>query len=89
MSRLSRSPALLAIAALTLTACASAPPPPPPPPTLASGATATLRDWRGIVTATDRDRYARRDAAWSLALQQARRQTGAGRLAPGRLPRAG
>ena len=56
MSRLSRSPALLALAALTLTACASAPPPPPPP----SGSTAALRDWRGIVTSTDRDRYARR-----------------------------
>jgi len=39
-----------------------------------------LRDWRGIVTATDRDRYSRRDAAWSLALQQARRQRGSGDL---------
>ncbi|WP_291840707.1 DUF4893 domain-containing protein, partial [Brevundimonas sp.] len=33
-----------------------------------------------IVTAADRDRYARRDAAWSLALQQARRQRGSGDL---------
>jgi hypothetical protein len=39
-----------------------------------------LRDWRGIVTASDRDRYSRRDAAWSLALQQARRQPGSGDL---------
>jgi hypothetical protein len=39
-----------------------------------------LRDWRGIVSATDRDRYARRDAAWRLALEQARRQGGSGDL---------
>lgn len=39
-----------------------------------------LRDWRSIVTATDRDRYARRDAAWRLALQQAQRQPGSGDL---------
>jgi hypothetical protein len=38
-------------------------------------------DWRGVITATDRDRYQRRDAAWSLALQQARRQRGSGDLA--------
>ncbi|MDI1327079.1 MAG: DUF4893 domain-containing protein [Brevundimonas sp.] len=76
MSRLSRSTALIAIATLTLAACASAPPPPPPP----GGSGAALRDWRGIVTSADRDRYARRDAAWSLALQQARRQTGSGDL---------
>ena len=74
MSRLLRSPALIAFAALALTACASAPPPPPPP----SGNGAALRDWRSIVTSADRDRYARRDAAWSLALQQARRQPGSG-----------
>jgi len=76
MSRLSRSPVLIALAALTLSACATAPPPPPPP----GESSATLRDWRGIVTSIDRDRYARRDAAWSLALQQARRQTGSGDL---------
>ena len=35
-----------------------------------------LSDWRGIVTAVDRDRYQRRDAAWSLALQQAQRDDG-------------
>jgi hypothetical protein len=78
MSRLSRSPALIALAAATLAACASAPPPPPPPP--GSGSTAALRDWRGVVTAADRDRYSRRDAAWRLALQQARRQPGSGDL---------
>jgi hypothetical protein len=62
---------------------ASAPPPPPPPPPAASGEAngpVALRDGRGIVTASDRDRYSRRDAAWSLALQQARRQPGSGDL---------
>lgn len=63
--------------ALTLAACAATPAPPPPP----SGAGgAVLRDWRSIITVADRDRYQRRDAAWSLALQQARRQTGSGDL---------
>jgi hypothetical protein len=79
MSRLSRSSALIAFAGLVLTACASTPPPPPPPP---GGPGAALRDWRGIVTATDRDRYSRREAAWSLALPQARRQRGSGDLGP-------
>lgn len=79
MSRLSRSSALIAFAGLVLAACASTPPPPPPPP---GGPGVALRDWRGIVTATDRDRYSRRDAAWSLALQQARRQRGSGDLGP-------
>ena len=77
MSRLSRSSTLISFAGLVLAACASTPPPPPPPP---GGPAAALRDWRGIVTATDRDRYSRRDAAWSLALQQARRQPGSGDL---------
>jgi hypothetical protein len=62
---------------LLLAACASTPPP-PPPPTAPGGA--VLRDWRSIVTATDRDRYARREAAWRLALEQARRQPGSGDL---------
>ena len=75
MSRLSRSPALIILASLVLAACASTPPPPPPP-----GGSGALRDWRGIVTAPDRDRYSRRAAAWSLALQQARRQAGSGDL---------
>ena len=79
-------------ASLVLSACAAgAPPPPPPPPNQPTypapppgpGASsgAALMDWRGVITATDRDRYQRRDAAWSLALQQARRQTGSGDLA--------
>jgi hypothetical protein len=83
MSGLSRSSALSLFASLVLAACASAPPPPPPPPPAASGEATgpvALRDWRGIVTASDRDRYSRRDAAWSLALQQARRQPGSGDL---------
>ncbi|WP_269515026.1 DUF4893 domain-containing protein [Brevundimonas subvibrioides] len=70
---------------LILAACAATPPPPPPPPlpaTTASGSvnSGALRDWRGIVRSADRDRYARRDAAWQLALEQARRQTGSGDL---------
>ncbi len=59
-----------------LAACASTPPPPPPPGPSAPA----LRDWRSIVTASDRDRYTRRDAAWRLALEQARRQPGSGDL---------
>jgi hypothetical protein len=79
MPRLFRLPTLIVGAVLALSACATPPaPPPPPPPSGAPGA--TLRDWRSIVTAADRDRYARRDAAWSLALQQARRQRGSGDL---------
>lgn len=77
MPRLFRLPTLIFCAALTVSACATPPAPPPPPP---GGPGAALRDWRGIVTATDRDRYNRRDAAWSLALQQARRQRGSGDL---------
>ena len=75
MSRLSRSSALSILASLVLAACASMPPPPPPP-----GGSGALRDWRGVVTAPDRDRYSRRAAAWSLALQQAERQPGSGDL---------
>ena len=73
--------ALLAGSALVLglAACASIPPPPPPPPP-PGGSGALLPDWRGSITAADRDRYQRRDAAWSLALQQARRQAGSGDL---------
>ena len=73
IARLVLTAAVLAGAA----ACASAPPPPPPPP---SGSGAALMDWRGVITAGDRDRYRRRDAAWDLALQQARRQPGSGDL---------
>ena len=73
-------PSLLASALLA--ACATTPPPPPPPPAgpSASGG-AVLSDWRGVITAADRDRYQRRDAAWTLALQQAKRQPGSGDLA--------
>lgn len=59
-----------------LAGCATPPPPPAPPPPGAP----VLRDWHTIVTAGDRDRYVRRDAAWRLALQQARRQQGSGDL---------
>ena len=75
MSRLTRPSALIVLVSLVLAACASTPPPPPPPPG-GSGGPVALRDWRSIVTAGDRDRYSRRAAAWSLALQQARRQPG-------------
>jgi hypothetical protein len=72
-----------------LAACATpfAPPPPPPPPpsppvpAVPDAPTgAVLADWRGVITAADRDRYQRRAAAWSLALEQAKRQTGSGDL---------
>ena len=69
--------AAIALIAFAATACATTPPPPPPPP---GGPGETLRDWRGIVTAGDRDRYQRRDAAWRLALEQAERQPGSGSL---------
>ena len=68
----------LLLTASIVAGCASTPPPPPPPPSGPGGA--ALRDWRSIVTATDRDRYVRRDAAWRLALEQARRQPGSGDL---------
>ena len=79
MPRLPWSTGLIALTALAVTACAATPPPPPLPG--GPGAGPVLRDWRGIVTAADRDRYNRIDAAWSLALQQARRQRGSGDLA--------
>ena len=69
--------AALTVVLLTVAACASTPAPPPPP---SGPGGAVLRDWRGIITAADRDRYQRRDAAWDLALQQARRQRGSGDL---------
>ena len=83
MPRLFRPSVLIAFAAVTLSACAAATPPPPPPPPVpdAPGARPVLRDWRSIITAFDRDRHDRIDAAWSLALQQARRQRGSGDLA--------
>jgi hypothetical protein len=68
--------ALLIAGLLALAACASSPPAPPPPP--APGQ--VLSDWRGVITPGDRDRYLRRDAAWTLALEQARRLRGSGDL---------
>lgn len=82
MPHLFRPSVLGLVAAAVLSACATTPPPPPPPPPLDEPGTGpVLRDWRTIVTAFDRDRYDRLDAAWSLALQQARRQRGSGDLA--------
>jgi hypothetical protein len=79
MLRLFRPSILAVLAAASISACAGAPPPPPVPG--GPGAGPVLRDWRGVVTAADRDRYNRLDSAWSLALQQARRQRGSGDLA--------
>ena len=79
MLRLFRPSALIALAAASISACAATPPPPPIPG--GPGGAPVLRDWRGVVTAADRDRYNRLDSAWSLALQQARRQRGSGDLA--------
>ena len=78
MPRLLRHSVLIALFAATVSACATPPGPPPPPG--GPGGRPVLRDWRGIVTSVDRDRYERIDAAWSLALQQARRQRGSGDL---------
>lgn len=72
------------LATLLLAGCATTPPPPPPPPPAVTPDAPTagvLSDWRGVITAADRDRYQRLDAAWTLALQQARRQPGSGSLA--------
>lgn len=82
---------LLAVCAgALLTACATGPtygpggygPPPPPPPAPPSEGPGggVLRDWRGIITADDRDRLNRLDQAWSRALDQARRSPGSGDL---------
>jgi hypothetical protein len=72
---------------LALSACATTPPPPPPPspaypapPAPPGSGGATQLDWRAIITPADRDRYQRREAAWHLALDQARRQPGSGDL---------
>ena len=51
------------------------PPPAPPPPNVSM-----LVDWRALITPEDRDRYQRRDAAWTVALEQARRLGGSGDL---------
>ncbi|GAA0642821.1 DUF4893 domain-containing protein [Brevundimonas lenta] len=86
MLRLFRLSVIVSVAAAVLAACASTPPPPPPPPppiaTPGGSTEGVLRDWRSIITRFDRDRYNRRDAAWTLALQQARRQPGSGDLRP-------
>ena len=65
-------------AVCAVAACAAVAPPPPP---LSGGSAVERLDWRGIITARDRDRYQRRDAAWTLALEQAQRQRGSGDLA--------
>jgi len=65
-----------ALCVSTLAACATTPPPPPPPPVDEP----VLNDWRRFATVADRDRYERRDAAWTLALEQSRRQAGSGNL---------
>jgi len=79
-----------AASALTLAACATAPtygppygptpPPPPAPPSDGPGGGGILRDWRGIITSSDRSRLDRVDEAWRRALDQARRSEGSGDL---------
>src|SRR5690606_34253457 len=79
-----RTSSLLAsslLASAILAGCATTPPPPPPPPPPSmtvppapdAPVGAVLDDWRGVITASDRDRYQRRAAAWTLALEQASR----------------
>jgi hypothetical protein len=80
MSPLSRL-SLVALAAACAPACTTAPPPPLspiPPPSVASPPEPT--GWRTQASAADLDRYARLDAAWTLALDQARRLRGSGDL---------
>ena len=85
--RTGRSSVALPVIALSavLAACATTPAPPPPPPPVPAAPDApagvVLDDWRGVITAADRDRYQRREAAWTLALEQAGRQSGSGDLA--------
>lgn len=64
-----RLPHLLLLTTLIAGCAAPAASPPPPPPSPG----AVLPDWRAVVTATDRDRLRRTEAAWGLALEQARR----------------
>lgn len=75
-------PALPLALVLILAACATGPavPPPPAPPPQGGGGP-VLRDWRGIITETDRNRLSRLDEAWRVALDQARRLDGSGDLA--------
>lgn len=72
---------LILASLLLVSACATAAPPPPPPPPGPGMSGPVLRDWRGVITGFDRDRLNRIDAAWELALEQARRQEGSGDLA--------
>ena len=85
-----RITALTLAAGLLLAACATppgggyggvTPPPPPPPPPPGPGGGPVLADWRGPITAFDRDRLNRLDRAWAQALSEARRFEGSGDLA--------
>lgn len=81
--RLTSGALMASLLATVLAGCATTPPPPPPPPPPSvpdAPGGAVLSDWRGVITAAERDRYQRRDAAWTLALQQAKRQAGSGDL---------
>lgn len=73
----------LAASVIALAACTPALPPPPPPPLpdASGGGGRVLPDWRAAITSHDRDRLNRLNAAWDLALEQARRQQGSGDLA--------
>lgn len=77
-----RRTAVLAAVILGVSACATmAPPPPPAPPMPGETPETALRDWRGVITASDRDRYQRLDAAWTQALREASTLRGSGDLA--------
>lgn len=81
MPRLYRLSSFVLLAALSLAACETTPAPPPidAPPPPADDAP-LLPDWRAVVTPGDRDRYQRRDEAWTTALDQASRLRGSGDL---------
>ena len=76
-----RTVSALLASVIALAACTPALPPPPPLPDASGGGGRILPDWRSAITSHDRDRLNRVDAAWDLALEQARRQEGSGDLA--------
>lgn len=82
-SRAALLPILVGAVILGVSACAAMAPPPPPPAPPMPGETpeTALRDWRGVITASDRDRYQRLDAAWTQALREAHTLRGSGDLA--------
>ncbi len=73
------------VAVMGVAGCQTLAPPPPPPPLPLAGETggdlsSLPRDWRGLIVPGDLDRYQRLEAAWTLALKQAREMPGSGNL---------